>query len=93
MCHFSKACCSIFESALAVVIVAGAAMVAQPSFIFGASSDSSRGEGYLVGALLAILVAAMVAVFNVLSAKYREVPTGVFLTIGGARYGHYQVSK
>ena len=92
MCHFSKACCSIFESALAVVIVAGAAMVAQPSFIFG-SSDSSRGEGYLVGALLAILVAAMVAVFNVLSAKYREVPTGVFLTIGGARYGLYQVSK
>ena len=64
-----------------MVVVTSAAMVAQPSFIFG--DDASRGDNYILGVELALLLAALVGIFNVLSAKYKEVPTGIFMTIGG----------
>ena len=59
--------------------VIGAAMVAQPSFIFG--HDPSRDDSYVLGAGLSILRAALVAIFTVLSAKHKEVQTGIFMTL------------
>ena len=55
-------------------------MVSQPSFIFG---QVPRGDNYLLGSLLSVMVATLVGIFAVLSAKTRDVSVGIFMTMGG----------
>jgi len=75
-----RQCFSVMEALLCLTIVIGATLVAQPSFIFG---QVPRGESYLLGSLLSLTVAALVGVFTVLSAKTKQVPVGIFMTVGG----------
>jgi len=76
-----RQCFSVMEAVLCLTIVAGATLVAQPSFIFG---QVPRSDSYLLGSMLSLSVAAMVGLFTVLSAKCKQVPIGIFMTAGGA---------
>jgi len=73
--------CSIRETFLCTLVVAGATMVSQPSFIFG---EVNQGyPDYLLGSMLSVSVAALVGLFLVASSKTKEVPIGIFMTAGG----------
>ena len=64
------------------MVVAGATMVAQPSFIFGEVNRKGY-PNYLMGSMLSVTVAAFVGLFLVISSKTKEVPLGIFMTTGG----------
>ena len=57
-------------------------MVTQPSFIFG-EVDRTGYPNYLLGSILSMTVAALGGLFLVASSKTKEVPLGIFMTVGG----------
>jgi len=68
-----------------MAIVLGAGLVSQPSFIFGElSKGQDREEYYTLGAIIAIIGAIAGGIFPVLMAKCKEVPSGLFMAVGGA---------
>ena len=66
-----------------MVIVLGAGLVAQPTFIFGELSSSPRQEYYTLGTVLALFGAVAGGVFPVLMSKCKEVPSCFFMLTGG----------
>ena len=57
-------------------------MVTQPSFMFG-EVDRTGYPHYLLGSILSVTVAALGGLFLVASSQTKEVPLGIFMTVGG----------
>ena len=67
-----------------MVIVMGASLVTQPTFIFGENSAAIHYKQYTLGALIVIFCAMMGGLFPVLMSKCKEVPSCFYMAVGGA---------
>ena len=67
-----------------MVIVVGASLVTQPTFIFGENSAAIHYKQYTLGALIVIFCAMMGGLFPVLMSKCKEVPSCFYMAVGGA---------
>ena len=67
-----------------MVIVVGASLVTQPTFIFGENSAAIHYKQYTLGALIVIVCAMMGGLFPVLMSKCKEVPSCFYMAVGGA---------
>jgi len=72
------------EVTICMVIVMGASLVTQPTFIFGENSAAIHYKQYTLGALIVIVCAMMGGLFPVLMSKCKEVPSCFYMAVGGA---------